>query len=336
MIAKPRNGFSLLETMVALAVLIGVSGIVMSGMVQMMKTQNTIGNRTEMHASVRSATELLQQEIGQAGKVSLGPPNVNVTMGAVGVGLNPIVFSTGVTVYPGEYLTVDLGDLQEVVAVTGTSTSPSATFIRAHPSATTPVLALGAFGTGVVPPDVKSAAYGCAPATLPVPPGGAYPGTPFGSTCNVLKLYGDINSDGNMVYIEYTCAPGTPTNPGFLYRNQVDINAGGKPALGPAMVLLNNVLPNPPDANNNTVPCFNYQVQKIGNTSVYCVTNVALTLTVQTQNVDAQTRQFQNETKALLNVGPRNVIEVWGTATLTDPTRAQPQPPTVTALTQIP
>src|SRR2546423_7996407 len=116
MISKSRNGFSLLETMVALAVLIGVSGIVMSGMVQMMKTQNTIGNRTEMHASVRSATELLQQEIGQAGKISLGPTNVNVTMAAVlKGGPRNIVFtpSTGVTVYPGEYLTVDVDANQE-------------------------------------------------------------------------------------------------------------------------------------------------------------------------------------------------------------------------------
>src|SRR2546423_5639424 len=80
MSSKLQRGFSLLETMVALAILLGVGGIVMSGMIQLMKTQNTIGNRTEMHTSVRSATELLQQEIGQAGKMSLAPPNVNVTM----------------------------------------------------------------------------------------------------------------------------------------------------------------------------------------------------------------------------------------------------------------
>src|SRR2546430_5291382 len=120
MIAKPRSGFSLLETMVALAVLIGVSGIVMSGMVQMMKTQNTIGNRTEMHASVRSATELLQQEIGQAGKVSLGSPNASVTLGgAVGIA-GTVAFSLNTTdpsqpplVYPNEALTVDLGSNQD-------------------------------------------------------------------------------------------------------------------------------------------------------------------------------------------------------------------------------
>src|ERR1700726_482439 len=104
MISKPQNGFTLLETMVSLAVFLGVSGIVMSGMVEMMKTQSAIGNRTEMHASVRSATELLQQEIGQAGKISLGPPNVSVTMAPVLSGSQNIIFtpSTGVTAYPGE------------------------------------------------------------------------------------------------------------------------------------------------------------------------------------------------------------------------------------------
>ena len=333
MISKPQNGFTLLETMVSLAILMGVSAIVMSGMVQMMKTQSAVGNRTEMHASVRSATELLQQEIGQAGKISLGPPNVNVTMAPVLPGSNvPIIFTptTGVAVYFGEYLTVDVGNSQEVVAVTGTSASPSATFVKAHASALTPVTALGAFATGVVPPDAASVTAGCANSTLPT--GGTYPGFTNGSTCTTLKLYGDVNGDGNLVYIEYTCNQGTQANPGFLYRNQMLITAASKPANDNTMILLGNVLANPNDANNNPVPCFNYQVRQIGNQPNYCVTNVALTLTVQTQNKDQQTQQFQPETKALLNVGPRNVIEVWGTANLVDSTRAQSMPASVTAL----
>jgi len=95
-------------------------------------------------------------------------------------------------------------------------------------------------------------------------------------------------------------------------------------------ILLNNVLTNPNDANGNAVPCFAYQVEPLG--SSYCVTDVAVTLTVQTQNRDPQTGQFQPETKALLNVSPRNVSEVYDTASLTDPMRSQPMPASVTAL----
>src|SRR5947208_16595695 len=73
MMRKKEAGFTLMETMVALVVLLAVSAVVMSGMMQMIKTEGTIANRTEMHTSVRAATELLQQEIGQAGKISLPP-----------------------------------------------------------------------------------------------------------------------------------------------------------------------------------------------------------------------------------------------------------------------
>jgi len=57
---KKQAGFTLMETLISLVILLGVSAIVMSGLVQMMWTQGTITNRTEMHTSVRSATELLQ------------------------------------------------------------------------------------------------------------------------------------------------------------------------------------------------------------------------------------------------------------------------------------
>src|SRR5436189_5358477 len=70
---KQQARFTLLETMVSLFVLLAISAIVMNGMNQMMMTQGTIANRTEMHTSVRGATELLEQEIGQAGRIALPP-----------------------------------------------------------------------------------------------------------------------------------------------------------------------------------------------------------------------------------------------------------------------
>jgi len=314
---KAQCGFTLVEMMLALFVLLVVCGIVMTGMSQMLNSQSQIANRTEMHAGVRSATELLQQEIGQAGKVSLGAPTAQVTLhAAVAVG-SAVSFSldtsTGPapTVYPNEVLTVDVGPSQEVVTVTGTSSSPTATFVYAHPAGA-PVAALGAFDTGIVPPTSAPASY------------------TNGSTGTVLKLYGDINNDGNMLYVEYTCAPGTTAAPGFLYRNQMSITAASKPAVDATMILLSNLLPNPNDLNNNAVPCFTYQVQPLG--SGYVVTDVAVTLTVQPQNPDPQTGALVPETKALLNISPRNVFEVFDTAKLVDPLRAQPMPGSVTNL----
>jgi type II secretory pathway pseudopilin PulG len=319
MTRKKQVGFSMVETMVSIAVLSAVGGIVMSGMVQLMRTQGSITNRTEMHTSVRSATELLQQEIGQAGKVSLGPPAANVSLaGAVTATAGNVAFTLSAsdgstpTVYAGEALTVDLGTNQEVVTLaTGSGASGTALFQVSH-AAGAPVNALGAFGTGVVPPTAAPASY------------------TNGSTATVLKLYGDINSDGNMLYVEYTCVQGTTAAPGTLYRNEISMTAASKPAVDNTMILLNNVLTNPNDVNGNAVPCFNYQVEPLG--SSYCVTDVAVTLTVQTQNRDPQTGVFQPETKALLNVSPRNVSEVYDTASLTDPMRAQPMPASVTAL----
>ena len=77
-------------------------------------------------------------------------------------------------------------------------------------------------------------------------------------------------------------------------------------------------------------PCFTYQERTFGGMTF--VIGVAITTTVQTQDRDAVTRQFQRVTKALLNVAPRNVINVWQLASLNNTTRVQPLPPSVVAL----
>src|ERR1700752_1513566 len=112
---KKQIGFTLIEMMASLLVFLAVSSIVMSGMVQMMTTQGTIANRTEMHTSVRSATELLQQEIGQAGRLTLGSPNGGVTLAnavastSQAFTLNYPAGSPAPTLYQNEVLTVDTG-----------------------------------------------------------------------------------------------------------------------------------------------------------------------------------------------------------------------------------
>jgi prepilin-type N-terminal cleavage/methylation domain-containing protein len=341
MTRKLQAGFTLIEMMISLIVLLAVSAIVMSGMVQMMKTQGTIANRTELHTSVRSATELLQQEIGQAGKISLPPPGpglpwvmitpVNVPFSAPVTAT--VTFGPGnIPLFEGEWVTVDTGLNREAVQLTClagkgncpfTSNSWQATFFNSH-ATLAPIRVQGGFSTGIVPP---------APGVMTTPPPG-YGGYPNGSTGTVLKLYGDINSDGNMVYVEYTCVPGNAAAPGFLYRNQMPFDSAVKPPIDPSMALLSNILTNPPDATGAAVPCFTYQVKTLNgvnavNNDMVFVTDVAVTLTEQTQLTDPQTNQFQVETKALLNVSPRNVFNAWELASL-DYTNHVQLTPTVT------
>jgi prepilin-type N-terminal cleavage/methylation domain-containing protein len=316
-------GFSLPELLIATAVMLIISATATSSLVEMTHSQQNIWNRTEMHSGVRSATELLQQEIGQAGRVAL--PKSLKLQAAIAAGAAPTspvaatatpIPATGAAtatvsgMFVGELLTVGAGGAEETVTITAVSSANNtftASFTSPH-AANEPVRALGGFQTGIVPTNVTN-----------------------GSTVSKLKMFGDINDDGSMVYVEYTC----DTTAGKLYRNSMafDTLPANKPAVATAMVLLSNIQPNP-----DMTGCFTYDQKTLtltvnGVTSSYTfVIDVAITLTVETQNVDTITREKQKETKALLNVAPRNVFNVWELASDGVTDRMQPTPSTVTAL----
>jgi prepilin-type N-terminal cleavage/methylation domain-containing protein len=329
-----ESGFSIIELIVAMGVLLVVSSIVTSALLQMTSSQATIWNRTEMHSGIRGATELLQQEVGQAGRVTLpgtvtlasavaaaslaapcdpGVPgtnavwvNVNTTV-AGGSAVSGMFATAGP---PAAYMmmtTMD-GDKSESFRLASVSSSPArifACFAGQH-DANTVVVPLGGFATGIIAPA----------------------GVANGSTSTKLKLYGDINGDGNMVYVEYTCDPTTTHN---LYRNVMpfDQNPATKPPLGDALILLGNIMPNP-----GLTPCFSYQTASmlVQGTTFTFVLDVAITLTVQTQEIDPVTKRFQTETKALLNVSPRNVFNTWSLASIGYTDRIQSTPASVTLL----
>jgi len=199
------------------------------------------------------------------------------------------------------------GNNSETVRVTALPGGNKITgcFWRNH-AVNAPVRALGGFATGIIPPS-----------------GVANP-----STATVLKLHGDINGDGNMMYVEYTC----DTTSHNLYRNAMpfDTTFANKPTLNDSKVLLSNVLPNP-----GGIDCFNYQTSTpivVGATTYTFVLDVAITLTVETQEIDPITKVKQTETKALLNVSPRNVYHAWSFAGMAYNDRVQATPPSVTAL----
>jgi prepilin-type N-terminal cleavage/methylation domain-containing protein len=320
---RSQAGFSLPELLIAVTILLVISSAVTTALLQMTNSQRTIWNRTQLHAGVRSATELLQQEVGQAGRITL--PGSPTLAGAVAVGPQTVGVNIGGAApatmsgfFAGEQLTVDVGGpvpcvvtspCQETVTLSAVSTaSKQVTGTFAYPHlAGTPINAFGGFGTGIVPPS---------------------PGYPNGSTATTLKLYGDINGDGKMVYVEYTCDP-APAGTGNLYRNVIPYDqTTPKLAATSSQILLSNIQLNP-----SGTACFTYMPNPLPvvGPDTY-VLDVAITLTVQTQVVDPITKQYQTETKALLNVSPRNVFNVWQLASAGVAGRLQPMPTTVTNL----
>ena len=307
-------GFSLVELLVATSIFLIVSAVVTSGLFQATNSQRAVANRVDMHAGVRSATELLQQEVGQAGRIAL--PGV-ATLGAaaaagsqtvgVSMAINGAAAASSVSgLFAGEQLVIDSGNnQQETVVLTAVNTTAkqiTATFAKAH-NAGVPIQVFGGFGTGIVPPQ---------------------PGFTNGSTGTILKLYGDLNGDGNMVYVEYSCDPTS----GNLYRNSMAFDAASKPAVTSSQALLDNIQANP-----GGTACFSYMPSPLPvvNGSTY-VLDIAITLTVHTEGKDPTTNLIQTETKALLNVSPRNVFEVWQLASANVTDRLQPMPASVANL----
>jgi prepilin-type N-terminal cleavage/methylation domain-containing protein len=314
---RSESGFTLPELVVSMAIMTVISGAALSALLKMGTAQATIWNRTQMHSGIRGATEVLQQEVGQAGRIAL-PAGVTLTA-SVTPGLQTAGVSSASGMFVGEKLTVDAGcfdtlspctSRQEVVTVKGVNPDTSTItveFTKDH-AAGAGLQALGGFHAGIVPESTTN-----------------------GSTAAVLKLFGDINSDGNMVYVEYSiqpaciCTTSCPST-GSLYRNSMAWNAASKTAVSASQVLLGNVVANP-----NGTACFTYQTTAPVNGKSY-VTDVAITLTVQTQLIDPVTKAYQKETKALLNVTPRNVYHTWQLASLGVGDRVQETPVEVTAL----
>ncbi|HEX4346807.1 MAG TPA: prepilin-type N-terminal cleavage/methylation domain-containing protein, partial [Vicinamibacterales bacterium] len=251
---RSQGGFSLIELMIAVTILLIVTSVVATGLLNLSNSNLTIMNRTALHAGVRGATELLQQEVGQAGRVALPGTTTlaaAVAIGSQAVGLKMTINGTTCSsnnasvacvtgVFPNEWLVIDTGASKETVKVTAVDTvgkTITASFAAAHAIGAA-VGVLGGFSSGIVPDvycvDTSTCSTTSATtATAASTPWRLYPN---GSDGSHLKLFGDINGDGLMQYVEYTC----DTAGGNLYRNTMayDTAAASKPALTGSQVLL--------------------------------------------------------------------------------------------------
>jgi len=144
---KRQKGFTLLEMLVSMAILVIVAGTVVMGMIRMTWSESTVMNRTQMHSSVRNATELMQQEVGQAGRLGFQPGLQSTTAITVPAGLSSVVATPTITttatsgnatdrLYVGENLVIDANSTSEetvtISVLNTTSNSFTATFLNSH------------------------------------------------------------------------------------------------------------------------------------------------------------------------------------------------------------
>src|SRR5512135_3307611 len=114
-------GFSMVDLLVSVVLLLIISGIVMEALQQMTTAQGMVANRTNMHTAIRSATSLLQQEVGQAGRVALpgtmklaAPVTTTGSAVTVAISCTPAsACASGAGIFVKEQLVVDAGPNEE-------------------------------------------------------------------------------------------------------------------------------------------------------------------------------------------------------------------------------
>jgi type II secretory pathway pseudopilin PulG len=286
------RGFSLIEFMVGSLVVLVTMAAAFSVLGKYQKSYQGEQLAADLHQGVRSAMELLSQEIGQAGYLGSSARQVQAPIAGNTAGQTVAISSTD-SIFAGETLVVDAGAAQERVAVTGVDGSNNTVtgiFRNSH-NANAPVSTLGTFPQGVMP----------APT----------------STATRLGMFGDINGDGSLVYVEYNYNLGL----GTLTRSITPISAACQ---NPPLVLVRNIVANP-----GGTACFRYKTQALnGLTYVF---EVSVTLSTRSTDLDPETKQYRTMTSSLI-LAPRNVQAAYGLAVIPATERLQPTPPGVPLL----
>lgn len=200
-------GFSLMDAMVSAALTVGLvlSVLYAADVYQKSYLETQIG--MDLQQSLRGVTELMAQEIGQAGLLS---PPVKTLTAPVQPSTTPreIAVESAQGLFVGEKVLLGAAGSQEFTTVAAVgSGSFQAAVAGNHPSGA-PVTALGVFPEGILPD----------------------------STSTRLRVFGDLKGDGGLELVSYVCDPAA----GTLTRVVVPI--GSSPS---ASVLLNRLTANP-------------------------------------------------------------------------------------------
>ncbi len=306
---KSGAGYSLLELLISVAIILLLMSAVFPFINQSQKTFQGNQVTAEANQSARAALEVISQEIGQAGynpnlnNNRTSSANITASASAQCATLNSIN-----KINPGDWLYVDTGPNEELVQVLSNSSTPSSPC-----SASNQIQAVFSFnhtgGTTAFPLISYKMPYGV----------GIIQGSGT-STDQRLEFFGDLNQDGVIRYAVYRLNPVSPASTVTingtvytlynLYRSITTVTFANLPSSvtitpsvnNPASVLVSNVLYNIANASGPTgQPIFAYPNQvTIGVVPnvITVVGTIVITLSVDVAPTNLATGKVQWATMA--------------------------------------
>ncbi len=123
-------GFTLLEMMLSTALFLALSSLILGGMISVIRNYRSLEIRNALEQRMRSAFELMAQEIGQAGLQASGldvsglvAPLASITQTITSTGVKTVTVDKIGGIFQGASLVVNDGTNQETVIVTAMSTT---------------------------------------------------------------------------------------------------------------------------------------------------------------------------------------------------------------------
>ena len=214
---KQDAGFSLLELLISVLILLPIMGAAVNLFSVGAKQHATEQNSIEANQEARAGLEMMTMEIAQAG--SHGDHETTTSAGiAASSSVQPVAVVSSAGFNIGDYVDVDTGANHEVVRITAvTQGNLTGVFRTAHASGIPIRLFALPYLTGMI-----------CPAGL---------GASSSADVTTLRFFGDISGDGNLSYIEYVY----DSNNAQITRSMTPITQATKNA---ALPLVRNLKPN--------------------------------------------------------------------------------------------
>lgn len=345
-----QSGFTLLEMMVSVTLLVILTGAILGGLGNVQKNYRGDEIRSSLNQQVRATMEIISQEIGQAG---LPPSGISGNTLYAGTGASGALatLSAAVTLpaasatvsditklQNGMLVVVDTGANAELLIVTNATTNPitvgtvtgTAGFQKAHASG------VSLFPQGVYPTGI----YFISPSSIPLvasAPTVASTATAF--SYQSLIMFGDITGTGMLSIVQYRCPtinPGltggtasTAPNPayfidsngvqwGYLTRTEYDYVSGAW-VTNPTSNMLDLVRVATLTYGTGTGMgpadgCrFDYNVMTPNALTWYMTTSVNVTIIAESIRPDPTTGNPEVVSKSFMNIQPRNILNAYNT-----------------------